>query len=332
MSNDTTPAASKTAVSFADYLDFEKPIAELVLQIESLAKGSSGRASLNIGHEMTRLQHKCDKLKNNIYNNLSAQQMVQLARHPRRPYTLDYIEYLFEDFEELHGDRQCRDDPALLAGIARFDERAVAIVGHQKGRDTKERARRNFGMPKPEGYRKARRLFQLAERFRLPIVTFIDTPGAYPGIDAEERLQSEAIAGNLKQMASLRTPIVSLIIGEGGSGGALAIGVADRLLMMRYSIYSVISPEGCASILWKDAAMAAAAAESLALTSERLLKLQVIDEIVPEPMGGAHWDLSSACTAVRSVLQRHLESLSSLALDDLVAARQQKYLAIGYYN
>lgn len=326
-----SPAASKPSPGLIDYLDFEKPVAEIMLRIESMTQTSGGHANLDASKEIGRLQGKCEKLKKSIYGSLSAQQVVQLARHPLRPYTLDYAERLFEDFEELHGDRQFGDDPAMVTGLARFNGRAVAVVGHQKGHDTEERSRRNFGMPKPEGYRKARRLFCLAERFHLPVLTFIDTPGAYPGIDAEERLQSEAIAANLKQMASLRTPIISLVIGEGGSGGALAIGVADRLLMMHYSIYSVISPEGCASILWKDSAMAAVAAESLGLTSKRLLELKIIDEIVPEPVGGAHWDMLSACETVRSALQRNLESLLALSVDDLIAARHQKYLSMGYF-
>ena len=330
MSKDNTE--DKPALSYSGYLDFEKPVAELVLQLESLNNMSNAHSSLDISQEISRLQEKCRKLKKGIYSHLSAKQMVQMARHPRRPYTLDYVECMLEDFEELHGDRQFKDDPALVAGVGRFDGHAVAVVGHQKGRDTEERTRRNFGMPRPEGYRKARRLFQLAERFHLPVITLIDTPGAYPGIDAEERSQSEAIAVNLQQMASLRTPIISLVIGEGGSGGALAIGVADYLLMMHYSIYSVISPEGCASILWKDATMAGTAAEALCLTSKRLLELKIIDEIVPEPTGGAHWDLPAACSMVRSALHRSLDNLLATPMDTLLAARYKKYLSIGRFS
>src|SRR5690625_1345124 len=272
-----------------NFLDFERPIAELEAKIDELRYVGDDN-ELNISEEINRLQAKSRTLTEQIFSQLSAWQVAQLARHPQRPYTLDYVKHIFTEFEQLHGDRAYADDPAIVGGIARLDGRPVMVIGHQKGRDTKEKIRRNFGMPRPEGYRKALRLMQLAERFKLPVLTFIDTPGAYPGIDAEERGQSEAIAHNLYAMAELKTPIVTTVIGEGGSGGALAIGVGDRVFMLEYSIYSVISPEGCASILWKSADKAPDAAETLGITSKRLKELGFIDRIITEPLGGAHRD------------------------------------------
>jgi len=270
------------------YLDFEQPIAELEAKIESLRASHDDHEGLDISKELTALEAKNKKLSDDIYGNLTAWQISQLARHPQRPYTLDYINALFTDFEELHGDRAFADDPAIVGGLARFEGHPVMVIGHQKGRDIKERQYRNFGMPRPEGYRKALRLYRLAEKFNIPIITLIDTPGAYPGIGAEERGQSEAIARNLYVMAELKTPIVGVIIGEGGSGGALALGVVDQLLMLQYGTYSVISPEGCASILYKSADKASVAAESLAITADRLKALGLVDKIIPEPKGGAH--------------------------------------------
>ncbi len=267
------------------YLDFEQPIAELEAKIESLRASHDDHEGLDISKELTALEAKNKKLSDDIYGNLTAWQISQLARHPQRPYTLDYINALFTDFEELHGDRAFADDPAIVGGLARFEGHPVMVIGHQKGRDIKERQYRNFGMPRPEGYRKALRLYRLAEKFNIPIITLIDTPGAYPGIGAEERGQSEAIARNLYVMAELKTPIVGVIIGEGGSGGALALGVVDQLLMLQYGTYSVISPEGCASILYKSADKASVAAESLAITADRLKALGLVDKIIPEPKG-----------------------------------------------
>jgi acetyl-CoA carboxylase carboxyl transferase subunit alpha len=270
------------------YLDFEQPIAELEAKIESLRTSHDDHDNLDISKELDALEKKNKKLSEDIYGNLSAWQISQLARHPQRPYTLDYIQALFTDFEELHGDRAFADDPAIVGGLARFEGQPVMVIGHQKGRDIKERQYRNFGMPRPEGYRKALRLYRLAEKFHIPVVTLIDTPGAYPGIGAEERGQSEAIARNLYVMAELKTPIIGVIIGEGGSGGALALGVVDQLLMLQYGTYSVISPEGCASILYKSADKASVAAESLAITADRLKAMGLVDRVVCEPLGGAH--------------------------------------------
>ena len=272
------------------YLDFEQPIAELEAQIEGLQAAHDANDALDISKELTALENKNKKLSEDIYGSLTAWQISQLARHPQRPYTLDYIQVIFTDFEELHGDRAYADDPAIVGGLARFEGQPVMVIGHQKGRDVKERQYRNFGMPRPEGYRKALRLFRLAEKFSIPIITLIDTPGAYPGIGAEERGQSEAIARNLYVMAELKTPIIGVIIGEGGSGGALALGVVDQLLMLQYGTYSVISPEGCASILYKSADKASVAAESLAITADRLKALGLVDRIIPEPLGGSHRD------------------------------------------
>ncbi len=313
------------------HLDFEQPVVQLESKIEEL-QNVSGRNRLDITQEIKQLEQKRNKLVKNIYAQLSPWQITQLARHPQRPYTLDYIQALFTDFEELHGDRHYADDAAIVAGIAHFDDHPVVVIGHQKGRDTQEKVKRNFGMCKPEGYRKAKRMFELAERFRLPVLTFIDTPGAYPGIDAEERNQSEAIAANLKSLAQLEVPIICTIIGEGGSGGALAIGVGDYLIMLQYSIYSVISPEGCASILWKDAKHADTAAKALKLTADELYKLGLIDKIVAEANGGAHRGFDSTHTELASVLKSQLDRLSRLSTEQLLSARYKKWADIGYFK
>ncbi|NBU25282.1 MAG: acetyl-CoA carboxylase carboxyltransferase subunit alpha, partial [Gammaproteobacteria bacterium] len=286
-----------------NFLDFEQPIAELEAKIDEL-RHVNADAGVNLQDEIRRLQAKSDQLTRSIFAGLTPWQITQLARHPQRPYTLDHVGHAFSDFQELHGDRMFADDPALVGGLARLGGEAVVVIGHQKGRDTKERVRRNYGMPKPEGYRKALRLMRLAERFGLPIITFIDTPGAYPGLESEERGQSEAIARNLFEMSRLRVPVVSAVIGEGGSGGALAIGVCDRLLMLQYSTYSVISPEGCASILWKSADKKEVAAEAMGLTADRLQKLGLVDEVIAEPLGGAHRDVTATCKALGAALQR----------------------------
>jgi len=311
-----------------NFLDFEQPIAELEAKIEEL-RYVGDDAEININEEIGRLQAKSKSLTESIFSNLNAWQVSQLARHPQRPYALDYIGKIFTDFEELHGDRAYADDPAIVGGIARLESKPVMVIGQQKGRDTKEKIRRNFGMPRPEGYRKAQRLMELAERFRMPILTFIDTPGAYPGIGAEERGQSEAIARNLFVMAGLRTPIVCTVIGEGGSGGALAIGVGDRMLMLEYSIYSVISPEGCASILWKSAEKASDAAEALGVTSGRLKELGLIDGIIDEPLGGAHRDPDTMAERIKATLLEQVEQLKRLPLEQLVAARYQRLMSYG---
>lgn len=313
-----------------DFLDFERPIAELEAKIDEL-RYVGDDSEVNLSEEINRLKNKSQKLTESIFGNLSSWQVTQLARHPRRPYTLDYIKLIFNNFEELHGDRAFRDDPAIVAGIARLDGRPVAIIGEQKGRDTREKVKRNFGMPKPEGYRKALRIMHMAERFKMPVLTFIDTPGAYPGIDAEERGQSEAIARNLFEMASLKTPIISTVIGEGGSGGALAIGVADHVAMLKYSVYSVISPEGCASILWKDATQASTAAEAMSMTAEKLKNLGLIDEIIAEPLGGAHSDPATGAKNIKTMLVKTLGRLSSLDVDQLVNRRQERLLNYGVY-
>ena len=314
-----------------NYLEFEKPIAELEAKLAELRKLSLD-AELNISEEMEQLEEKSKSLTESIFSSLSSWQVAQLARHPERPYTLDYIERIFTDFQELHGDRAYADDAAIVAGLARLNERPVMVIGHQKGRDTRERQRRNFGMPRPEGYRKALRLMQMAERFALPILTFIDTPGAYPGIGAEERGQSEAIARNLLVMSQLRVPIICTVIGEGGSGGALAIGVGDRVLMLRYSTYSVISPEGCASILWKSADKAPEAAEAMGMTSNRLLELGLIDAIVPEPLGGAHRDFRVMADSLKQALNKHLAELAEMPVDELVAERQSRLMGHGVFK
>ena len=309
-----------------NFLDFEQPIAELEAKIEELRLVGSG-SKVNISDEIAKLQEKNLSLTESIFRNLTPWQISQLSRHPRRPYFLDYIRRLFTDFDELHGDRTFADDPAIVGGIARLDDSPVMVIGHQKGRSTKEKVRRNFGMPKPEGYRKALRLMEMAERFRLPILTFIDTPGAFPGIDAEERGQSEAIARNLMVMSKLKVPIIATVVGEGGSGGALAIGVCDHLQMLQYSTYSVISPEGCASILWRSADKAPEAAEAMGLTAARLHELGIVDEIIQEPLGGAHRDHDQAAQRVRDSLAKALASLRELPLDKLVDRRYERLLS-----
>ena len=314
-----------------NFLDFEQPIAELEAKIEELRYVGSDN-EINIGDEIQRLKGKSHDLTKSIFSNLKAAQIAQLSRHPQRPYFMDYVERIFTDFEELHGDRAFADDAALIGGMARLEGRPVMIMGQQKGRDTKEKIKRNFGMPRPEGYRKALRLMKMAERFKLPILTFIDTPGAYPGIDAEERGQSEAIARNLLEMSELKTPIINTVIGEGGSGGALAIGVGDRLMMLEYSTYSVISPEGCATILWRSAEKAPEAAEAMGLTAERLKELQLIDEIIPEPLGGAHRDIEAVASSVKHALIKSLDNLSSTSIDKLLDQRYEHLMAYGNYT
>jgi acetyl-CoA carboxylase carboxyl transferase subunit alpha len=314
-----------------NFLEFEQPIAELEAKIEEL-RYVGDDAEINIGEEISRLQAKSKTLTESLFSNLNAWQISQMARHPQRPYTLDYIERLFSDFEELHGDRAYADDPSIVGGIARLNDKPVMVIGQQKGRDTKEKVYRNFGMPRPEGYRKALRLMEMAERFKLPIVTFIDTPGAYPGVGAEERGQSEAIARNLLVMARLKTPIVCTVVGEGGSGGALAIGVGDRVNMLQYSTYSVISPEGCASILWKSAEKASDAAEALGITSGRLKELGLIDRIIPEPLGGAHRDIDAMADNVRTVLADDLDTLGRLDMEELLVQRYQRLMSFGNYE
>jgi len=313
------------------FLDFEQPIAELEAKIDEL-KFVGDDSELNIGEEIARLRKKSDALTQSIFSKLSAWQIAQLARHPLRPYTLDYIDYCFTDFQELHGDRMYADDESLVGGIGRLEGQPVMIIGHQKGRDTKERVRRNYGMARPEGYRKALRLMRIAEKFKLPVISLIDTPGAYPGMGAEERGQSEAIARNLLVMAGLKVPIVSVVIGEGGSGGALAIGVADRVLMLQYGIYSVISPEGCASILWKSADKAEVAAEALGITAERLQKLGLVDEIVTEPLGGAHRDPRATADALKNSLLTALSEVQSLSTEQLLDQRRRRLAAYGAYS
>lgn len=311
-----------------NYLDFEQPIAELEAKIEELRLVGTDN-ELNITGEIGTLEEKCRALTASVFSNLTPWQIAQLARHPRRPYTLDYIREIFTDFDELHGDRHFADDAAIIGGIAELDGRPVMVIGHQKGREIHEKMHRNFGMPRPEGYRKACRLMEMAERFRLPILTFIDTPGAYPGIDAEERGQSEAIAWNLAVMSRLKTPIIATVIGEGGSGGALAIGVCDRLLMMQYSTYSVISPEGCASILWKTADKAPDAATAMGITSQRLQELELVDRIVEEPLGGAHRNILKAASALKQVLREELGPLLVLSGSELADLRYRRLRQLG---
>ncbi len=314
------------------YLDFEKPISELESQTEKLKETHDKNKNLDISKELTQLGVKTEKLLHEIYDNLNAWQISQVSRHPQRPYTLDYIEKLFEDFEELHGDRAFADDPAIVGGLASFEGIPVMVIGHQKGRDVKERQHRNFGMPKPEGYRKALRLYRLAEKFNVPIVTLIDTPGAYPGINAEERGQSEAIARNLYVMAELKVPIIGIVIGEGGSGGALALGVVDQLIMLQFATYSVISPEGCASILWKSADKASVAAETLGITATRLKELGLIDTILPEPLGGAHRNPNELMETVRKSLKEHLTKLQKKSLKQLLDLRYERLLSYGKFK
>jgi acetyl-CoA carboxylase carboxyl transferase subunit alpha len=314
-----------------DFLEFEQPIAEMQAKIEELRMMGNDNP-IDIQDEIARLEAKSEALTSSIFGRLTPWQTAQLARHPLRPYTLDYIEQVVDDFQELHGDRSFADDPSIVAGIGRLAGKPVMLIGHQKGRNTQQKIQRNFGMPRPEGYRKALRLLQMAERFRLPVVTFIDTPGAYPGVGAEERGQSEAIARNLFVMAGLRTPVVAVVIGEGGSGGALAIGVADRVLMLQYSTYSVISPEGCASILWKDAAKANLAAEAMAITAPDLQQQGLIDDIIPEPTGGAHRDYAAIAANLKTAVLDALEPLLAEPLDLLMENRQQRLLAYGAFS
>lgn len=314
-----------------NYLEFEQSIAELEAKIESLRYLDPSN-EIDINEEIGRLRAKSQKLTESIFSSLTPWQIAQLARHPQRPYTLDYVARLCADFEELHGDRSFADDPAIVGGVGRLDGRAVVVIGHQKGRDTREKVQRNWGMPRPEGYRKALRLMHLAERFHLPVVTFIDTPGAYPGVGAEERGQSEAIARNLYVMAALRVPIVSTVIGEGGSGGALAIGVSDRTLMLQYATYSVISPEGCASILWKSADKAAIAAETMGITADSLLKLGLVDQVVPEPLGGAHRDVDATARNLKSALNAALGELCAVPPEQVAERRYKRLLQYGRYE
>jgi acetyl-CoA carboxylase carboxyl transferase subunit alpha len=314
-----------------DYLDFEQPISELQAKIEELRFVADG-SEVNLSEEIGRLETKSRNLTREIFAKLTPWQVAQLARHPQRPYTLDYIEGIFSDFEELHGDRHFADDRAIIGGPARLNGHSVMVIGHQKGRDTKDKVYRNFGMPKPEGYRKALRLMQMAERFRLPLLTFIDTPGAYPGIGAEERNQSEAIARNLFEMSRLRVPIVCTVIGEGGSGGALAIGVGDHVAMLQYGIYSVISPEGCASILWKSADKAREAADAMKVTADSLYGLKLIDESIPEPLGGAHRDPETMMQTLRERLLGALSRLQRTGINDLVEARYDRLMRYGDFK
>lgn len=313
------------------FLEFEQPIAEIEAKIEALRYVQDDSA-LDISAEIEGLQKKSQTLTKEIYGKLNAWQIAQVARHPQRPYSLDYIQHLFAGFEELHGDRAFGDDPAIVGGLARFDDQPVMVIGHQKGRDTKEKIYRNFGMPKPEGYRKALRLMKLAEKFGIPVFTFIDTPGAYPGVGAEERGQSEAIGRNLFVMAELRVPIICTVIGEGGSGGALAIAVGDALMMLQYSVYSVISPEGCAAILWKSPAHAAQAAETLGITATRLKTLGLIDRIVAEPPGGAHRDHEAMTLTLKRALQETWRALQDKPIDQLIASRAEKLMSYGKYK
>ena len=311
------------------YLEFEKSIEDLETKIDSLKIAHKDHPTLDISDELHQLEEKAEKSLHEIYDNLTAWQISQVARHPQRPYTLDYIEQIFSDFEELHGDRAYADDPAIVGGIATFEGKSVMVIGHQKGRDVKDRQYRNFGMPRPEGYRKALRLYKLAEKFQLPIITLIDTPGAYPGIGAEERGQSEAIARNLYVMSELKTPILGVVIGEGGSGGALALGVVDHLMMLQHSIYSVISPEGCASILWKKQEKASLAAEKLGITAERLKELNLADTIIPEPLGGAQRDIPKTMNAVKAAIKKVLDKLVKQPVDIMLEARYLKLMSFG---
>jgi acetyl-CoA carboxylase carboxyl transferase subunit alpha len=313
------------------WLDFEKPVLELEQRIQELREQADAQG-LGGADELDELERKAEALRREIYSTLTPYQRVQLARHPRRPYTLDYLERCFTDFAELHGDRHFGDDPAIVAGPALLDGRAVMVIGQQKGRDTKENLLRRFGMPNPEGYRKALRLMQTADRFRMPIVTLVDTPGAYPGLGAEERGQAEAIAVNLREMTKLGVPIVTVVIGEGGSGGALAIAVADVVVMFENSIYSVISPEGCASILWRDGKKNVLAAEALKLTAADLLRMEIVDEVLPEPLGGAHRDPEAAATVLKASVLRHLDRLGGVSAERLKADRLQRYRRMGVFR
>jgi acetyl-CoA carboxylase carboxyl transferase subunit alpha len=313
------------------FLEFEQPIAELEAKIEEL-RYVGDDSEININEEVARLRTKSETLTKSIFAKLSAWQIAQVARHPMRPYTQDYIDLIFPDFQELHGDRMYADDSAIIGGVGRLDGRSVMLIGHQKGRDTKERVRRNYGMPRPEGYRKAQRLMRMAQKFSMPVVTLIDTPGAYPGIGAEERGQSEAIAYSLYLMAGLKTPIVSIVIGEGGSGGALAIGVSDRLLMLQYSIYSVISPEGCASILWKSAEKAEEAAEAMRITAASLSQFGLVDEVLTEPLGGAHRNPADTAEVIRNALLKNIADLEGLSIEQLLEERQRRLASFGQFK
>ena len=313
------------------FLDFEQPVADLEAKIEKL-RFVQDDSAVDISEEIARLEVKSQGLTKDLYAKLTPWQIAQVARHPQRPYTLDYAEHIFTDFEELHGDRSFADDKAIVGGLARFNGQSCVVIGHQKGRDTKEKIIRNFGMPRPEGYRKALRLMRLAEKFNLPVFTFIDTPGAYPGIGAEERNIAEAIAFNLREMMLLKVPIVSIVIGEGGSGGALGIGVADRVLMMENAYYSVISPEGCAAILWKDRQFAKDAAEAMKITAKDLKQLGIVNEVIPEPLGGAHHDHIAASGSLKAALQRHLMELRSKETEALLAERYDKFRQFGEFK
>ena len=313
------------------FLDFEQPIAELEAKIQELRNVEFDN-NFNISDAIKQLEERSQALTESVFAELSDWQISQLSRHPGRPYTLDYVEHLFTDFHELHGDRSYADDPAIVCGIARLDGQPVMVIGHQKGRDTKEKIYRNFGMPRPEGYRKALRVMKMAERFNMPIICLIDTPGAYPGIGAEERGQSEAIARNLFEMARLKTPIICTIIGEGGSGGALAIGVGDRLIMLEYSTYSVISPEGCASILWKSAEKSQLAAEAMGITSDRIREQGLLDEVVREPLGGGHRNFKVTAENLKEALLRHLQELNSKTLDEMLEIRYQRLMSFGVFT
>jgi acetyl-CoA carboxylase carboxyl transferase subunit alpha len=315
-----------------NFLSYEQPIAELEAKIDELRYMSSDTDDLNITEEIQKLQDKSVEMTRSIFSSLTPWQVTQMARHPQRPYTLDYINRIVTDFEELHGDRLYADDAALVAGIGRLNNRSVVVIGHQKGRDTREKVARNFGMPRPEGYRKALRVMKMAERFGLPVLTFIDTPGAYPGIDAEERGQSEAIARNLFEMAQLKTPIICTVIGEGGSGGALAVGVGDHLMMLQYSIYSVISPEGCASILWKSADKAPEAAETLGVTSGKLKALGLVDTVIPEPLGGAHRDADEMALRIKVAIEKKLADFDNISIEGLIEHRQKRLLSYGEFE
>ncbi len=312
------------------FLDFEQPIAELEAKIEELRKVEFDN-DINISDTLKQLEEKCERLTETIFTDLTDWQFSQLSRHPERPYTLDYIEHMFTDFHELHGDRAYADDPAIVCGLAKLEGIPVMVIGHQKGRDTKEKIHRNFGMPRPEGYRKALRVMKMAERFKLPIICLIDTPGAYPGIGAEERGQSEAIARNLFEMTTLKTPIICTVIGEGGSGGALAIGVGDRLIMLEFSTYAVISPEGCASILWKSAEKSQLAAEAMGITSDRVREQGLLDEVVREPVGGGHRNYVKTALALRETLIRHLDELKKEDLDEMLKKRYQRIMRFGSF-
>jgi acetyl-CoA carboxylase carboxyl transferase subunit alpha len=314
-----------------DFLDFEQPIVELEVKINELRYVGTD-ADVNLSEEIQRLQAKCKTLTESIFTSLTPWQIAQLARHPRRPYMLDYVQGLITDFQELHGDRAFSDDPAIVGGVGRFETQPIVVVGHQKGRDTREKIRRNFGMPRPEGYRKALRLMRMAERFRLPVLTFIDTPGAYPGVGAEERGQSEAIARNLQVMAALKVPVICTVIGEGGSGGALAIGVGDHLAMLEYSIYSVISPEGCASILWRSADKASEAAAAMGITAQKSKELKLIDEVIPEPLGGAHRNIEIARQKIKRSLRATLERLQKDDIDKMLERRYDRLMSYGQFK